>query len=48
VALSFRLTPGFLPDVEYPNKPFGLFFIIGEWTIIVEADMQTLMKLVRQ
>jgi glutamate dehydrogenase len=29
VALSFRLAPEFLPDVEYPNKPFGLFFIIG-------------------
>lgn len=29
VALSFRLTPDFLPEVEYPNKPFGLFFVIG-------------------
>ncbi|KAI0265566.1 NADH-dependent glutamate dehydrogenase [Gloeopeniophorella convolvens] len=29
VALSFRLAPGFLPEVEYPNTPFGLFFIIG-------------------
>ncbi|ETW82147.1 hypothetical protein HETIRDRAFT_384544 [Heterobasidion irregulare TC 32-1] len=29
VALSFRLAPAFLPEVEYPNKPFGLFFVIG-------------------
>lgn len=29
VALSFRLDPTFLPDVEYPNKPFGLFFVVG-------------------
>jgi glutamate dehydrogenase len=29
VALSFRLAPEFLPEVEYPNKPFGLFFVIG-------------------
>ncbi|KAI0298145.1 NADH-dependent glutamate dehydrogenase [Multifurca ochricompacta] len=29
VALSFRLAPDFLPEVEYPNKPFGLFLVIG-------------------
>ena len=29
VALSFRLAPDFLPEIEYPNKPFGLFIIIG-------------------
>ncbi|EJD34372.1 NAD-dependent glutamate dehydrogenase [Auricularia subglabra TFB-10046 SS5] len=29
VALSFRLEPGFLPEVEYPRKPFGMFFIVG-------------------
>ncbi|KAF4617888.1 hypothetical protein D9613_005743 [Agrocybe pediades] len=29
VALSFRLAPGFLPEVEYPRKPFGMFFVIG-------------------
>jgi glutamate dehydrogenase len=29
VALSFRLAPDFLPEVEYPNKPFGMFFVIG-------------------
>ncbi|GBE84730.1 hypothetical protein SCP_0607100 [Sparassis crispa] len=29
VALSFRLVPDFLPEVEYPKKPFGMFFIIG-------------------
>jgi glutamate dehydrogenase len=31
VALSFRLAPGFLPEVEYPTKPFGLFIVIGEF-----------------
>jgi glutamate dehydrogenase len=29
VALSFRLDPTFLPDIEYPNKPFGIFFVVG-------------------
>ncbi|KAF5360835.1 hypothetical protein D9756_004968 [Leucocoprinus leucothites] len=29
VALSFRLTPQFLPEVEYPKAPFGVFFVIG-------------------
>lgn len=29
VALSFRLDPSFLPESEYPNKPFGIFFIVG-------------------
>jgi glutamate dehydrogenase len=29
VALSFRLAPEFLPEVEYPNKPFGMFIVIG-------------------
>ncbi|KAE9389819.1 NAD-specific glutamate dehydrogenase [Gymnopus androsaceus JB14] len=29
VALSFRLDPGFLPEVEYPKKPFAMFFVIG-------------------
>lgn len=29
VALSFRLDPSFLPQVEYPNKPYGLFFVVG-------------------
>ena len=29
VALSFRLDPKFLPPVEYPKTPFGMFFIIG-------------------
>ena len=29
VALSFRLAPDFLPEVEYPKKPFGIFFVIG-------------------
>ncbi|KAJ2784159.1 NAD-dependent glutamate dehydrogenase [Coemansia javaensis] len=29
VALSFRMDPGFLPAVEYPVKPYGLFLVIG-------------------
>jgi glutamate dehydrogenase len=29
VALSFRLDPGFLPEVEYPKKPFGMFLVVG-------------------
>lgn len=29
VALSFRLDARFLPDSEYPTKPFGIFFIVG-------------------
>ncbi|CAA7258824.1 unnamed protein product [Cyclocybe aegerita] len=29
VALSFRLAPDFLPEIEYPKKPYGMFFIIG-------------------
>ncbi|KAH0832130.1 NADH-dependent glutamate dehydrogenase [Lanmaoa asiatica] len=29
VALSFRLAPDFLPEAEYPTKPFGMFFVIG-------------------
>jgi glutamate dehydrogenase len=31
VALSFRLEPGFLPEVEYPIRPFGMFIIIGSF-----------------
>lgn len=29
VALSFRLDAGFLPEIEYPIKLFGMFFVIG-------------------
>jgi hypothetical protein len=29
VAVSFRLAPDFLPEVEYPKKPFGMFIVIG-------------------
>ncbi|CAK9438238.1 uncharacterized protein LODBEIA_P24880 [Lodderomyces beijingensis] len=29
VALSFRLNPSFLPEAEYPDRPFGMFFIVG-------------------
>ncbi|KAH8822558.1 NAD-specific glutamate dehydrogenase [Flagelloscypha sp. PMI_526] len=29
VALSFRLAPDFLPEVEYPTPPFGVFLSIG-------------------
>jgi len=42
VALSFRLDPDFLPEPEYPNKPFGSFFIIGECDVIVNSLMLTL------
>ena len=36
VALSFRLAPDFLPEVEYPKKPYGMFFVIG--TLFVRRD----------
>ncbi|ORZ31905.1 Glutamate/Leucine/Phenylalanine/Valine dehydrogenase-domain-containing protein [Catenaria anguillulae PL171] len=29
VALSFRLDPSFLPEIEYPLKPFGMFLVVG-------------------
>ncbi|KAI9183335.1 NAD-dependent glutamate dehydrogenase [Blastocladiella emersonii ATCC 22665] len=29
VALSFRLDPSFLPAIEYPLKPFGMFLVVG-------------------
>ena len=29
VALSFRLAPEFLPEIEYPRKPHGMFIVIG-------------------
>lgn len=29
VALSFRLDPSFLPEAEYPIKPYGMFLVIG-------------------
>ncbi|KAJ1665010.1 NAD-dependent glutamate dehydrogenase [Coemansia sp. RSA 1813] len=29
VALSFRMDPGFLPSIEYPAKPYGVFLVIG-------------------
>lgn len=29
VALSFRLDPSFLPEIEYPQKPYGMFLVIG-------------------
>nr|KAJ3412067.1 NAD-dependent glutamate dehydrogenase [Polyrhizophydium stewartii] len=29
VAISFRLDPSFLPIIEYPNKLFGMFFVVG-------------------
>jgi len=30
VALSFRLNPAFLNEQEYPQRPFGIFYIIGD------------------
>lgn len=29
VAISFRLDGNFLPDIEYPTKPFGVFIVVG-------------------
>lgn len=29
VALSFRLDPAFLPDIEYPIRLFGMFLVVG-------------------
>ncbi|KAJ1818046.1 NAD-dependent glutamate dehydrogenase [Coemansia sp. RSA 2599] len=29
VALSFRMDTGFLPAIEYPTKPYGLFLVVG-------------------
>ncbi len=29
VALSFRMDPSFLLEVEYPTKPFGMFLVLG-------------------
>ncbi|QUC23638.1 uncharacterized protein UV8b_07879 [Ustilaginoidea virens] len=29
VALSFRLDPAFLPEVEYPRRLYGMFLVIG-------------------
>lgn len=29
VALSFRLDPAFLPEIEYPVKLFGMFLVVG-------------------
>jgi len=28
VALSFRLDPSFLPEIEYPHRLYGMFFVI--------------------
>ncbi|CAO3586318.1 unnamed protein product [Absidia cylindrospora] len=29
VALSFRMDPNFLPEIEYPNKLYGMFLVVG-------------------
>jgi glutamate dehydrogenase len=29
VALSFRLDPSFLPDIEYPKLPYAIMFVVG-------------------
>lgn len=29
VAISFRLDPSFLPVLEYPETPYGMFFLVG-------------------
>ncbi|KAK9475374.1 Glutamate/Leucine/Phenylalanine/Valine dehydrogenase-domain-containing protein [Dipodascopsis tothii] len=30
VALSFRLDPGFLPELEYPQPLYGMFLVVGQ------------------
>ncbi len=30
VCLAFRLDPGFLNPVDYPQKPYGIFFLLGK------------------
>jgi hypothetical protein len=25
------MAPDFLPEIEYPKKPFGMFFVIGKF-----------------
>jgi glutamate dehydrogenase len=29
VALSFRMDPSFLPEIEYPNALYGMFLVVG-------------------
>jgi glutamate dehydrogenase len=29
VALSFRMDPRFLPELEYPTRLFGMFLVVG-------------------
>jgi Bacterial NAD-glutamate dehydrogenase len=29
VAISFRLDGNFLPEIEYPTKPLGVFIVVG-------------------
>ncbi|OMH86312.1 NAD-specific glutamate dehydrogenase [Zancudomyces culisetae] len=29
VALAFRMSPNFLPEIEYPVKPYGILFMVG-------------------
>jgi glutamate dehydrogenase len=40
VALSFRLAPDFLPETEYPKKPFGMFFVIGEKVFLLARELR--------
>lgn len=48
VALSFRLAPDFLPEVEYPKKPFGMFFIIGKLRMAPSDFIWSLTSLSRE
>lgn len=36
-ALSFRLDPSFLSTADYPDKPFGVFFIVGSGVLARHA-----------
>ena len=29
IALAFRLDPAFLPKLDYPDTPFGIFYLVG-------------------
>ena len=48
VALSFCLAPDFLPEVESPKKPFGMFFIISPCPPCAPIVYGTLTRTLRQ
>lgn len=45
LALSFRLASGFLPEIEYPEKPFGMFLVIGNSSFLFSsAEIAEMLK----